>query len=414
MTLLWSNKTGCPDRRLAPRPLPAHLASAAMLWLTSRAALPVLKAVSLPSNVSGRQLLDLAAEFDALGTERVERAVAVEVAHRTERYLAGLDAYRRHPYRRHSASPPIVWQEGTTQLLDYGPDGAAPTVLVVPSLINRYYVLDLLPERSFLQHLAGCGLRVLVINWQAPGSQELHFDLADYIVKRLEPAFAAARQIAGAPIGVVGYCMGGLLSLALTLRCQPEIACLALLATPWDFYAEGILSLRLARATDSLVRLSGRGGKVPVEAIQTLFYILDPFSAVRKFIRFANLDPDSGEARSFVALEDWINDGVPLSIRVARSCARSWYRANKPGRGLWRLAGQLVRPQALCRPALVVVPGHDRIVPPGSAEPLAAAFGGATLLRPPLGHVGMMAATRAPGVLWTPIANWLLARLNDR
>jgi poly[(R)-3-hydroxyalkanoate] polymerase subunit PhaC len=109
MTLLWSNKTGYPDRHLAPRPLPAHLASAAMQWLTSRAALPVLKAVSLPSNVSGRQLLDVEAEFDALGTERVERAVAVEVAHRTERYLAGLDAYRRHPYRRHSASPPIVW-----------------------------------------------------------------------------------------------------------------------------------------------------------------------------------------------------------------------------------------------------------------------------------------------------------------
>jgi len=80
-------------------------------------------------------------------------------------------------------------------------------------------------------------------------------------------------------------------------------------------------SLRLARATDSLVRLSGRGGKVPVKAIQTLFYVLDPFSAVRKFIRFANLDPDSSEARCFVALEDWINDKVPLSIRVARSCA---------------------------------------------------------------------------------------------
>jgi polyhydroxyalkanoate synthase len=152
----------------------------------------------------------------------------------------------------------------------------------------------------------------------------------------------------------------------------------------------------------------------PVEAIQTLFYVFDPFSAVRKFIRFANLDPDSSEARSFVALEDWINDGVPLSIRVARSCARSWYRDNEPGGGLWRLAGQLVRPQALSRPTLVVVPGHDRILPPGSAEPLAAAFDGATLLRPPLGRVGMMAATSAPDVLWTPIANWLLARLNNR
>jgi hypothetical protein len=82
------DSAGCLDRRLAPRPLPAHLASTAMLWLSSRAALPV----SPPSNVSGKQLLDLTPEFDALETERVERAVAIEVAHRTEHYLAGLDA----------------------------------------------------------------------------------------------------------------------------------------------------------------------------------------------------------------------------------------------------------------------------------------------------------------------------------
>jgi hypothetical protein len=62
-----------------------------MLWLTSRAALPVLKTVSLLSNVSGRQLHDLAVEIDALGTEPVQRAVAAEITHRIERYLAGLE-----------------------------------------------------------------------------------------------------------------------------------------------------------------------------------------------------------------------------------------------------------------------------------------------------------------------------------
>ena len=385
-----------------------------MLWLTSRAALPVLKTVSLPSNVSGRQLHDLAAEIDALGTERVERAVAAEIGHRTERYLAGLEAYRCHRFRRHSASRPVVWHDGTTRLLDYGRDATAPTVLVVPSLINRYHVLDLLPERSFLQHLASSGLRPLVIDWQAPGRQERHFDLVDYIAGRLEAASAAARHSANGPIGVVGYCMGGLLALALSLRRQRQVACLALLATPWDFHAKSRQSQRLALAVDSLARLSNQAGSVSVEAIQTLFYVLDPFTSVRKFTRFASLDPDGDEARSFVALEDWINDGVPLPIRVAHSCARSWYRDNEPGQDLWRVAGQIVRPQALRRPALVVVPGRDRIVPPDSAEPLAAAIGSVTLLRPPLGHVGMMAAARAPDLVWTPIANWLRARLDER
>jgi polyhydroxyalkanoate synthase len=59
---------------------------------------------------------------------------------------------------------------------------------------------------------------------------------------------------------------------------------------------------------------------------------LDPFLAERKFIRFAGLDTAGDAARSFVALEDWINDGVPLAHEVALECARSWYRGNDPPR----------------------------------------------------------------------------------
>jgi len=58
-----------------------------------------------------------------------------------------------------------------------------------------------------------------------------------------------------------------------------------------------------------------------------------------------------------------------------------------------------------------VIPSRDRIVPPSSAEALAAALGGATVLRPPLGHVGMMSAARAAGMLWTAIADWLRAKM---
>jgi polyhydroxyalkanoate synthase len=402
------------DRRIAPRPLPAHLASAMMGWLTSRAALRALNTVSPCSSAAGERLVALATEIAAHGFEPVERALNVEIASRAQAYLAGLESYRRHPYRRPSASQPVIWSEGTTRLLDYGHDATDPAVLVVPSLINRYYVVDLLPERSFLRHLAGCRLRALVIDWGAPGNEERRFDLDDYIGGRLEAAFAAATRIAGAPIAVVGYCMGGLLALALALRRWPEVACLALLATPWDFHAGRSAQARLlGLAVECLARACGNVGSVPVELIQTLFFILDPFAAERKFIRFAALDPDSEVARSFVALEDWVNDGVPLAVGVAQSCGLSWYHDNEPGRGQWRVAGQLVHPKHLRRPVLVVVPGRDRIVPPSSAEPLAAALAPATVLRPPLGHVGMMSAVRAPDMLWTPVANWLRARLGE-
>ena len=215
-----------------------------------------------------------------------------------------------------------------------------------------------------------------------------------------------------APVGIVGYCMGGLLALALALRRRRQVGCLALLATPWDFHALNGRGRLLALVADCLARVHGVADGVPVEVIQTLFFFLDPFSAERKFRRFAALEPESDEARRFVALEDWINDGVPLALGVARDCGRSWYGDNEPARGLWRVAGDPMRPQLLNRPALVVVPGRDRIVPPAAAEPLAAALGTATILRPPLGHIGMMSALRAPEMLWAEIAAWLRTQLD--
>jgi polyhydroxyalkanoate synthase len=58
-------------------------------------------------------------------------------------------------------------------------------------------------------------------------------------------------------------------------------------------------------------------------------------------------------------------------------------------------------------PALVVVPGHDRIVPPQSAAALGAAIPGAEVWRPALGHIGMIASPRARTQLWRPLADWL-------
>jgi polyhydroxyalkanoate synthase subunit PhaC len=409
-----ASKIGRLDRRLAPRPLPAHLTATTMLWLSSRAALPILKNVSLPPSELGKRLRTLVAEIDAFGSDSVAAALDSEIADRAALYLAGLEGYRRHPFRRSRTPPPVLWGKGTTRLLDYGCNAAAgPAVLVVPSLINRYYVLDILPERSFLRHLDNRGLRPVVVDWGAPGSDERDFDLTAYI-RRLETALTAALQIAGAPIGVIGYCMGGLLALALALRRQSEVACLALLATPWDFHAEHAAQVRmLARASECLAAIFGPQGSVPVEAIQGLFLALDPFTAERKFTRFAALDPESEAARTFVAVEDWLNDGVPLVPGVARECAYSWYGENEPGQGRWRVGDGRVDPRLLHRPALVVIPRRDRIVPPSSAEPLGAQLG-ATVLRPPLGHVGMMSAARAPSMLWTPIAEWLRSRLEHQ
>jgi polyhydroxyalkanoate synthase subunit PhaC len=386
-----------------------------LLWLSSRAALTSFKNALPRSNDRGTpvdaRLSALAAEIDRLGREPVAAALDRELRRRAAAFLAGVEAYRRHPFRRAAAHVPVRWHRGSARLLDYGSDGAGRVVLLVPSLINRYYVLDLMRKRSFLRHLAREGLRPLVLDWGEPGAAERQFTLGDYITGPLTEALTATATLAGGPVALCGYCMGGLLALALALRRPAEVACLALLATPWDFHAERPAQAQLLGSlVECLPLFVGASDPMPVSVVQSLFMALDPFLAERKFIRFAGLDPTGAGAKSFVALEDWINDGVPLARPVARECARSWYRDNDPAQGAWQVAGAAIRPEAVTAPTLVVLPSRDKIVPPGSAEPLAAAIPGATVLRPPFGHIGMMASLAAPDAVWRPIAEWLRAQ----
>jgi polyhydroxyalkanoate synthase len=400
------------DRRLTPRPLPAHLASAMLLWLSSRAALTRSSFASPLSNAAGEALRALAPEVERLGADRVGAALDRELLRRASGFAAGLEAYRCHRFRRSPARVPVAWREGALRLLDYGRGAGGPAVLVVPSLINRYYVLDLLPEQSFLRHLAEAGLRPLVVDWGEPGPAERKFTLTDYIAGPLDRAATKASALAGGPVAIIGYCMGGLLALALALRRSADVAALTLLATPWDFHAERQEQAQLlGELAKWLPRFLDASEPLPVSVIQTLFLALDPFLAERKFIRFGSLDQTGAAARAFVALEDWINDGVPLVRNVAMECAWSWYRDNAPARGRWDIDGRAVRPQELGVPALVVLPRRDRIVPPRSAEPLAAAIPRAEILHPPFGHIGMMASSGAPETVWQPIAEWLRGRL---
>ena len=411
-----STKRAGPDRRLAPRPLPAHLLSATLLWLSSRAVLTSLSTGSPLSNDPAEPLQSLASELareiEHLGADRIAAALDRELLRRADDFAAGLEAYRRHTYRRSGATAPVAWREGNIRLLDYSQRRSGPAVLVVPSLINRYCVLDLLPAQSFVGHLAASGLRPFVVDWDEPGKAERDFTLADYIVGPLDRALTRVRDKTGGRVAIIGYCMGGLLVLALALRRPADTAALALLATPWDFHADLPAQAQLLGEVGNwLPRFLAPGEPFPLSVIQFLFLMLDPFLAERKFRRFATLDPEGEAARSFVALEDWINDGVPLAREVAIECLRSWYGDNAPARGEWRVGGQAVRPENLRAPALVVLPRRDRIVPPRSAAPLTAAIPQAEVLRPPFGHIGMMASADAPATVWQPIADWLRARL---
>ena len=276
-------RTQAAKPRLGPRPLPLHLGLALLAWQSSKAAWPLWKDGSLPWKA------DLAEAADALrrdlagsAPDAFEGALGREVERRHASLLNGIEAYRSHPYRRTLKDPPAVWQEGGSRLLDYraarppeGGNGEAP-LLVVPSLINRAYILDLNAKASLLRWLAGRGFAPFLLDWGAPGPDERGYGLSDYVAGRLERALDHLLALCGRRPQVIGYCMGGLLALALASRRGGDLTSLALLAAPWDFHADHPAQARLVgRSLLALEPLMAMAGARVPGSPHTIFQVLN-------------------------------------------------------------------------------------------------------------------------------------------
>jgi polyhydroxyalkanoate synthase len=401
-----------PPLRQGPRPLGLHLSTVLTALLSSPGGLPHLRNGSLPWRPGlAERAADLRNLAAAADPDALRDALDREVRRRIDRLLTGVERYRHHPYRRDLPDPPVVWTEGSSRLLDYGalnPKATGAPVLFVPSLVNRHYILDLSAKKSLMRWLAARGLRPYLIDWGAPGPLERRFTMTDYIAGRLERVLDAVVALTGRPVPVVGYCMGGLLTTALALRRPREVAGMVLMATPWDFHADDAATARRAAAFfQPFGPLLEAWGEVPVDVLQALFAQLDPMLALKKFSHFARMAPDGEAAEDFVALEDWLNDGIPLAAGVARDALAGWYGRNDPALGNWLIGGLPVDPARITVPTLALVPERDRIVPPASATVLAQSIPGAQMLRPSLGHIGMVVSAGAETGVWLPLAEWL-------
>lgn len=395
------------DRRLAPRPLGFHLAMSSATWLGAAAALPAFVADSAPLQHSLKdEAAILRRRLSDAGPDAVT-AVLAEAQGRIARMLQGITLYQQHPHRRRTILPPPLFRCGQLTLRDYAPDSGAPGLFAVPSLINPSYILDLDENLSLMRFLARQTLRPFLVDWGAPCGDERSFSIEDYVCRRLEPALAAAAAATGGPQIVLGYCMGGNLAIALALRRPDLVRGLVLIATPWDFHAEGVaLTRALTNIMSGTLAVLPPGEPVPLDLLQVFFASLDFTLSDRKFRRFATLDPDSVEARRFVVIEDWANDGEPLARKAAEDCLYGWYGRNDPGCGTWTIAGTRIDPGALRMPVLVAIPRSDRIVPPLSALAVTERLREPYVIKTGTGHVAMIVGRDAERELGRPLAGW--------
>ena len=286
----------------------------------------------------------------------------------------GLRAYETAA-RRERPDPKLeVTRIREAVLRDHGGEGSP--VVMVPSLINPPRILDLDEEVSLTAAIARMGHRVLLVDW-GPANARAELNVGGHIEQLLLPLL---RSMNG-PATLIGYCLGG--TMAVAAANLIEVDGVITLAAPWNFSAYPESS---HRALQDMWRhaepAAGNFGALPMEVLQAAFWSLDPERTVRKFAEFGRLDPACPEARRFIELEEWANEGEPLPYPAAKELVEELFGRDLPGSGNWSVGERKVT-DALGSKAIHLTAERDVIAPPQTV-----ASGNVVAI--PAGHVGMI------------------------
>jgi polyhydroxyalkanoate synthase len=243
--------------------------------------------------------------------------------------------------------------------------------VLVPSLINPPRILDLDAQVSLTAAIARMGRHTLLLDW-GKADERSNLSVAAHVEELLVPLL---RSI-GEPVALIGYCLGG--TMAIAAANLANVDRLITIAAPWHFahYPQRSRSAlaEMWRHSESAAR---QLGALPMEVLQAAFWSLDPERTVRKFADFGRLAANSAEARRFVELEEWANEGEPLPYPAAKELIEDLFGRDLPGSDRW------IGSDALRVPALHLTADHDRIAPAATA-PAGERIGIAS------GHVGMI------------------------
>ncbi|MBI3181428.1 MAG: alpha/beta fold hydrolase [Myxococcales bacterium] len=310
---------------------------------------------------------------------------------------------RLYRFRRPEGASPRDSVRGVSR-----PAEAGPPVLLVPSLINRWYILDLRPGASLVEALTRAGFDTYCLDWGEPEDEDRYLGWED-VLARLSRAARAVRRRSGAErLTLLGYCMGATVA-GIQAALEPEgLAAFINLLGPFDFRHAGLLGAMADPRWFDAEAVAEAGNVSPLQ-MQSAFVLLRPTAQIGKWVSFAERAPDPEAREAFFSLEEWAADNIPFPAAAYRTYIRELYQQNLLVQGRHRVGGKRVDLSRIRCPVLTVVAERDAICPPQAAEALNEALGrpDAEVLRVSGGHVGAVVGAKASRTLYPAIISWL-------
>ena len=264
----------------------------------------------------------------------------------------------------------VVYQNTLFQLIQYRPltdKVYERPFLLVPPCINKFYILDLQPENSFIRYLVEQGHTVFVVSWKNPHKPEAHITWDDYLETGVIKAIHVTQEISGQKqINALGYCVGGtLIANALAVlyaRGEKPITSLTMLTALLDFEDAGVLDVFI---DENQVRLReqqfARGGIMPGLELANTFSSLRANDLVWSYVVSNYLE---GKQPPAFDLLYWNGDGTNLPGPMYAWYLRNMYLENNlrvPNK--LHTCGQPVDLGRIQVPTYVFAAREDHIVP---------------------------------------------------
>ena len=306
----------------------------------------------------------------------------------------------------------LVYEDRRMRLFRYPAAQPQPIpMLIVYALVNKPYMLDLAPEKSFIRALGGQGIEIYLSEWKEPVRMARQPSLAEYVTGSIRNAVACVNERHGRQgVNLMGICQGGTLSLIYTALYPETVRNLITVVTPLDFHAGNNLFTHLSRHTDT-AKVSDILGTLPGDMLNIGFLQFKPFELmIGKYLGMLDLVDDPEKLDFFMRMEQWIYDGQGLSGPAWHKFIKDCYQENRLVNNEMELGGVKIDLASITCPVLSATADKDHLVPLASSEAIGKVIRSQdyTHLRFTVGHIGMFVSEAMKKKVTPAIGQWLI------
>lgn len=337
-----------------------------------------------------------------------------------ERYVAGVHAVIDSYNAPVGLTPKDeIWALNKARLYRYRPvkppgERYPVPLLLVYALINKPFIFDLIPGRSFVEYMLDQGFDVYLLDWGIPGIEDKHTRFDDYVTEYLTRAVRRVLRVSGAEeFSMLGYCLGATLATVYAaLYPAAPLRNLVLLTAPLDFSGElgGSLAMWVDEGILDVDKLVNALGNVPGELIATWAKWLKPVeNFVSVYLNLWKMMDDKYAVWGWQAINRWVEDVIPFAGAAFRQFVQEYLRGNQLIKGEHVIKGQRVDLAQIHAAFLNIVAEFDHLVSRSQSESIMEAISSQDkeLKVIPSTHVGLMISGQARYKLWPEVAGWL-------